>query len=121
MSSNKRLIVGIALPLLFLTLPVRADFFGDDPPRPFQALNPPTKKEVNHRESLKQYALGLLCLREERLADALDALEKAARLDPEAAAVQKALIPLYASLNRGNEALAACRKVLEINPGDPDT
>jgi tetratricopeptide (TPR) repeat protein len=82
---------------------------------------PPSKKELQRRESLKQYVLGLLYLHEDRLLDAVKALEKAIQLDPEATPIYKMLIPFYVALDRPTDALAATRKVLDQNPNDFET
>jgi len=55
------------------------------------------------------------------LLEAALAFEKAARLDPEAAPVFKALIPLYLAMDRTADALAATCKVLDLDPGDYET
>src|SRR5207253_524014 len=74
---------------------------AEDRPAFFVPTRPPTRQELDRRESLKRYALGLLCEREDRLLEAIRAFEYAARLDPEAAPVFKALIPLYLAVDRG--------------------
>lgn len=79
---------------------------------------PATKEERDQREALHQYALGLLCEREDRVLEALKAFEKAAHLNPKAAAAFKAQVPLYLALERTAEALAATRKTLDLNPDD---
>ena len=53
---------------------------------------PPTKQELQRRESLKQYVLGLLYLREDRLLDAVKSLEKALELDPAYKPAQSVLL-----------------------------
>jgi tetratricopeptide (TPR) repeat protein len=82
---------------------------------------PLDQRELDRRESLKAYGLGLLAERENRLLDALKHFEKAAKLDPDAAAVQRALIPLYLAVERPDDALAACKKTLELDPSDFET
>lgn len=79
------------------------------------------QKEQAERASLKQYGLGLLCLREDRLIEAMRAFEEAVALDPTAVAPQKALIALYAGFDRTAEMLAACKKVLALAPADTAT
>jgi tetratricopeptide (TPR) repeat protein len=97
------------------------DGFAADHPKPFVPLRPETQADRDHRESLKHYALALLCQREDRLIEALSALEMAARLDPKAAPVQQALIPMYLALERAADALAATRKALELDPDSYET
>ena len=43
------------------------------------------------------------------------------RLDPDSAAAYKALVPLYLGLDRLDDALTACRKALDLDPGDYET
>ena len=81
------------LALLYLAPALPAQF-PEDRPTPYVSKRPPTQKELDQRASLKQYVLGLLCQREDRLLEALKAFEEAARLDPQAAAVCKAQLPL---------------------------
>jgi tetratricopeptide (TPR) repeat protein len=60
----------------------------------------------------------------ERAHDLLGAVrcfEEAAALDPDAAPVHKALIPLYVALDRPSDALAASRKTVDLDPGDYET
>jgi tetratricopeptide (TPR) repeat protein len=81
----------------------------------------PAAKALDRREALKLYGLGLLCERENRLLEALGYFEEAARLDPSAAALQKCLIPLYLAVERGDDALEACKRTLENDPIDFET
>ena len=110
----------IVLALLVVGQPVWAQA-DEDRPAFYVPSRPPTRQEVDRRESLKAFALGLLCEREDRLLEATQAFEKAARLDPEAAPVFKALIPLYLALERPGDALDATRKVLDLDPDDFET
>ena len=97
------------------------DWLATDRPKPYVTLRPETPAERDHRESLKNYALGLLCQREDRIIEALSAFELAAKLDPKSAAVYQALIPMYLALDRGDAALKATRTALELEPGDYET
>jgi tetratricopeptide (TPR) repeat protein len=93
----------------------------EDRPAPYVPAGPPTRQEMDRREGLRQYALGLLCERDDRLLEAIRAFEKAGRLDPEAVPACKALIPLYLATDRAADALATTRKVLDLDPGDYET
>jgi len=108
------------LALLGGALPLQAQS-GEDRPAFYVPSRPPTRQEIERRASLKHYVLGLLCEREDRLLEAVRAFEKAGQLDPEAAPVFKALIPLYLAMDRAADALAATRKVLDLDPGDFET
>src|SRR5262249_19631383 len=90
----------------------------EDRPTPYTPLKPPTRKEIDRRDSLKQYVLGLLLERADQLLDALKAFEEAARLDPDAPAVFKAQASILLTLGREKDAMAAVGKVLDIDPGD---
>src|SRR5438309_748240 len=92
-------VLGAAAPLHAQSPP------AEDRPTPFVPLRPLTRQDLDRREALKLYALGLLCEREDRLLEALRSFEKAAQLSPQAAPVFKALVPLYLALDRGTDAL----------------
>jgi tetratricopeptide (TPR) repeat protein len=87
-----------------------------DEAKPLSPARPLTKKDLDRREALKLYTIGLICQREDRLLEATRAFERALKLDAEAVPVYKALIPLYAALERDADALTACRKAVELDP-----
>src|SRR5262245_9524542 len=89
-----------------------------DPPKIHIAKRPETKQDLNHREALKLFGLGVLHERSNRLLEAVRIFEQAKELDPEAATVYRALCPLYLALDRSEDALRACRKIVELDPGD---
>lgn len=93
----------------------------DDRPVPYQPTRPVTRQELQQRKSLHQYALGLLCEREDRLLEALKAYEEAARLDPQAPAVFKAQAPILLALDRVKDAQLVFRKALALDPADYET
>ena len=90
----------------------------DDPPQRYKPKQPPTRREVELRESLYQYVAGLQHERAERFAEALKAFEEAARLDSESPALIKAQVPILIAMDRLPDALAACKKVVALNPDD---
>ena len=103
-------------------LPLRAQGpAGEDRPAPFVPLRPLTADDQKERAALKRYAFGLLCEQEDRLLEAQKAFEEAARLNPKAAPVFKALVPVYLALDRVADALSASRKVLDLDPSDFET
>lgn len=102
-------------------VPLRAQQDGGDRPGPLVPLQPESKTELDRREARKRYAQALLCQRDDRIVEALRHYEEALRLDPKAAPLQRALIPIYMALGRAEDALAACRKALELDPGDHET
>ncbi len=90
----------------------------DDPPTLFKPKTPPTRREIDQRDSLHKFVDGLLYEHEEKFAEALKAFQEAARLDPESPALVKAQVPILLSLNRFDDALAGCKKVVTLDPGD---
>ena len=88
---------------------------------PFVPLRPQTREELARREARKLYGLGLLRQHQDRLIEATRTFEEALRLDPEATAIYKALIPLYVVLSRMEDALSVCQKTLDLDPGDYET
>jgi tetratricopeptide (TPR) repeat protein len=89
-----------------------------DAQKPFVPLHPLTQQDLARRKALALYGLGMLRLRQDRLVEATHILEEAVPFDPEAAAIQRALFPLYLALGRNDDALAACKKTLALDPGD---
>jgi tetratricopeptide (TPR) repeat protein len=92
----------------------------EDRPRTIEPTKP-TGKALDRREALKLFGLGLMCERENRLLEALGYFEEAAQLDAGAAALQRVLIPLYLAVERGDDALEACKRTLELEPTDYET
>jgi tetratricopeptide (TPR) repeat protein len=88
---------------------------------PERLIRKPTRAELDRLEALTLYGKATELELENRLPEALRTLEKAARLDPASAAVPRALLPLYLALDRQQDALDCCRRVLELDPDDYDT
>lgn len=76
------------------------------------------KAEEIIRESQTIFGLGMLRYRGDRWIEAVQLLERATKIDPNAASPWRALIPIYTSLAREEDALVACKKVLERDPDD---
>jgi tetratricopeptide (TPR) repeat protein len=74
--------------------------------------------ELDHLEAVTLFAVAAIQEKQNRLVEAARTLEAARRLDPESAAPVKALVPIYLALDRTQDALAGCRRVLELNPDD---
>ncbi len=85
---------------------------------PLVLKKPISRAELDRREAQRLYAQGLLDERKNRLVEAARALEAAARLDPETAAIPRALAPLYLALDRGDDAITACRRTLALDRDD---
>ncbi|MBI3407547.1 MAG: tetratricopeptide repeat protein [Planctomycetes bacterium] len=119
LGSKRQLVLFV---LAFFAAPAAAQVPAlDDLPTPYKSTRPMTRKEVHQRASLHQYALGLLCEREDRLLEALKAYEEAARLDPETPAVFKAQAPILLALDRVKDAQNVFRKALALDPADYET
>jgi tetratricopeptide (TPR) repeat protein len=118
-----RTVVSVAVALLTANLlPGQPPEAGPAAERP--ALHVPlratTKAELDHLEAVTLCGLAALQEKQNRLVEASRTLEAARRLDPDAIPPIKALIPIYLALDRGDDALAGCRRVLEVNPDDCD-
>lgn len=111
--------------LLILSLAWTASLSAQDGagerPEVFVPRKPKTKGERDRLKALESYAAGIIHQRNDRLFEALKCFEEAKQLDPKSAAVCRALIPLYFALGRDDDALAACRQALELDPADPET
>jgi tetratricopeptide (TPR) repeat protein len=79
---------------------------------------PESRQDLDRLEAQRLYALGAVNERKNRLVEALKAYEAAQRLDPDAAAIPRALSQIYLALDRTEDALAACRRTLELDPPD---
>src|SRR6516164_4826526 len=84
-------------------------------------LAPSSRNELDRREAHRLYGIALLDEHANRLENAVRALERAGQRQPEAPEVRKALIPLYLALDRADDALAACQKVLDLDAADYET
>jgi tetratricopeptide (TPR) repeat protein len=101
-----------------LAVGLRAQGLPEERPSTAPPLKAPTREELNRREAIKLYAVAALHERGGRLIQAIRTYEEAAHLDPEAAPAFRSLAPLYLAVDRLDDALAACRKVLDLDPGD---
>src|SRR5438874_13809016 len=111
------IVLGLALlpgPLLAQQSPLKDVV----PERPVKV---PTRKQLDHLEAVKLYGLAAQHEYRNELPEALKVYEKALRLDPDAVAVRRAMLPLYAALDRQQDVLDCCRRVLQLEPGDFDT
>lgn len=90
----------------------------NDRPKLFKPKTPPTRREIEERDSLYKFVDGLLYEHEEKYTDALKAFQEAARLDPDAPEIIKAQLPILLAMNRFDDALAGCKKVVALDPGD---
>ena len=81
------------------------------PARPVHALQPSSP------EALRFYSLGLDHLRSYESAEALDALQQAAQVDPESAAVRSALSEALESLGHDERAREEAGKAIELADG----
>jgi tetratricopeptide (TPR) repeat protein len=115
-------IVASALLVGLCAAPLGAqDFVPKDRPKIHVPLRAETKRELDHREAVKLFGIGLLHERGNRLLEAVRVFEQARQLEPDAAPVHRALCSLYLALDRIEDGLAACRKVVELDPGDHES
>jgi tetratricopeptide (TPR) repeat protein len=104
------------LALLVAVAGVRAQ--AEDRPGRFVPLKPATRQELDRAEAVKLYGLAVAHEHNNRLLEAIRVLEEARRLDPEAPAPLKALAPLYLAIDRMDDALAVCHRILELDPDE---
>jgi tetratricopeptide (TPR) repeat protein len=108
------------LGVVLLTAAALGGQSASDQDRPARAepVKATTRQELDRLEALKLYGLAAFHEKNHRLLEAVKAYEAAHRLDPDAAAPVRALVPLYLALERTDDALAGCRRVLELDPDD---
>jgi tetratricopeptide (TPR) repeat protein len=116
--SIRSILVCLLIPASAITAARAQETILRETPKPFVPVRAETKNELDHREALKLYGLAVLHERGNRLLEAVRLFEQASRLEPEAAPIYRALCPLYLALDRTSDGLAACRKVVELEPGD---
>src|SRR5208283_4646728 len=121
MAMSSRLTLTLIVLLAPVAAELRAQLVVGDRPTELVPLTPATRAELDRREAQKLYAQGLLNQRQDRLLEALRHFEAALKLDLESPALHRALVPLYLALGRNEDALAACRKVLDLAPEDHET
>jgi tetratricopeptide (TPR) repeat protein len=88
---------------------------------PAVVKKPATKEQLDRRDAATLYGIGIQQRRNDKLFEALQTLEKAARLDPDSFEVRKALIPIYMSVGREEQALRLAKSVLERDPTEAET
>jgi tetratricopeptide (TPR) repeat protein len=94
---------------------------GNDPPARHVPVRVSSRQELDRCEALALYGLAAVQEHKNRLVEAMHTLEAARRLDPDATPPLKSLVPIYLALDRIDDALATCRRVLELDPDDCDT
>lgn len=109
----------LALALASLFVPAQTP--NEDRPTRHVPLKPATRQELDRLEALHLYAQGAIQQRRNRLLEALSLYEAARRLDPDSPSLHRALIPIYFAVDRIDDALTACRRVLELDPDDYST
>lgn len=107
---------------VFAAWPAHAQSLArQDFPEPLTPVRPATRQELDRVEAVKLYGLAVVHERNNRLVEAMRTLEEAMRLDPNSASIYRGLIPLYVALDRGSDALDACKRVLELDRDDYET
>jgi tetratricopeptide (TPR) repeat protein len=118
--SRCRIVVACSFAWLIAAGAWAQNFPREDQPKPFQPERPTTREEVDERQSLHFFTLGLLCEKDDRLLEAIKAFEESARLNPKAAAPLMAQVPILLALERPSDALAAAKKSLDLEPSNHD-
>jgi tetratricopeptide (TPR) repeat protein len=121
MSLRQGLLLSVLLSAVATEVRAQQPPLPADRPGKFVPKQPESRADLDRRDAHKLYAMGLLRQRQDRLVDAVRYLEEARQLDPDAAPIHKALVPLYLALGRHDDALTACRKALDQDPGDYET
>jgi tetratricopeptide (TPR) repeat protein len=113
---------------LFLLLPATETARPAEPPAQADGrqddgrfLRPLSRTELERRQAIALYGLGVLRQQNDRLLDATRLFEEALTYDPEALPVHRALITLYGALGRHQDMLKSCEKVLKLAPEDHAT
>jgi tetratricopeptide (TPR) repeat protein len=73
---------------------------------------------LRHARTL--YGIAVIRNRHDKLIDATATLEKAIGLDPDSLEIRRALVPLYATLGREEQAMTYCREILDRDPHDAE-
>jgi tetratricopeptide (TPR) repeat protein len=90
----------------------------EERPSPLNA-RPHTQQERDHLEAVSLFSAGRMHERRGELADALRCYERALRLDPQAGAILRAIIPVAVRLERHAEAVRYATKIVELEDSDP--
>jgi tetratricopeptide (TPR) repeat protein len=107
--------------LLVAPTPLSAQTTDVDLPTRHVPVKAASRQELDHLEAVKLYGRGVALEHQNRLIEAMRTFEEARRLDPDSAAIHRALVPLYFALDRLDDALTTCRRVLELDPNDYET
>src|SRR5581483_302226 len=84
--------------LLVALVPAAAQTTDADPPTRHVPAKPASRQELDHLEAVKLYGRGVALEHQNRLIEAMRTFEQARRLDPDSAAIHRALVPLYFAL-----------------------
>lgn len=94
---------------------------GEDRPKAFVPKTPRSSADLKKLEALREFAAGCSFEAQGRWMDALKAFEASLKADPEAPGATRRMARLSFALNRADQGVALCKKVLEANPQDIDT
>ena len=109
----------LTIPLLGAVLKVQ-DLPGNQL-KTVSAEAPANRQKEDRRRARVLYGAALLNARNKHFLEAVCQLEEAWKLDPAAAPVARALVPLYLALGRTQDALTFSRKTLDLDPDDFET
>ncbi len=91
----------------------------DDPVTVLTPVKPRSEAQQDHLDALAHYATGRVAQQREDNAAALREYQRAARLDPEATAVLREIVPLAFALERPSVAVRYALMAVEKEPTDP--
>ena len=112
----------LAALILFLAGPILARSLTDpDRLSPLTPKTMPSRADLDRREALRLYGVGVLHERNNRLVEALRAFEEASRLDADSPSILRSLFSMYLTLDRADDALKTGRLVMKLDPDDYHT
>jgi len=79
------------------------------------------RADIKVRQAQTLYGMGLIQRRSDRLLEAMRAFEEAVQLDANALSPRRALVPIYLTLSRDEDAERLCREIVARDPGDYET
>lgn len=94
---------------------------GEDPSAPFVPLHPRSVEDRRRIEAVRDYSAARALESRRDLADAIDLLEEAYKIEPDSIAVLRRLSELCFALGRTDAALRYSKQVIEADPNDTET
>jgi len=98
--------------------PIKVDTELEGPVEPLKPEQPRTPEEQARLDALAWYMSGQIKEARNEISEAFSDYEQAAKLDPKAIQVYRALVPLAFSLNKTDKAMEYALKAIQIDPND---